>query len=103
MSGAGASRGDEERGLLEEWVSAGVSPVRYLVARVAGFFVAAAIAVAATSAAIDAGAISAGTALHLQAVIEVSTAPLAGASACYALVGGVGHVPASPGATLGGP
>ena len=36
ISGAGASRGDEERGLLDEWVSAGVSPIRYLVARVAG-------------------------------------------------------------------
>ncbi|OLD50672.1 MAG: hypothetical protein AUI42_02220 [Actinobacteria bacterium 13_1_40CM_2_65_8] len=101
ISGAGASRGDEERGLLDEWVSAGVSPVRYLVARVAGFFVAAAIAVAATSAAIDAGAISAGTALDLQAVTEVSIALLAVVIASYAIVVVIGQLTASRSATIG--
>src|SRR2546428_13904491 len=84
ISGAGASLGDEERGLLDEWVSAGVSPVRYLVARVAGFFVAAAIAVVATSAAIDAGAISAGTALGLQGGTRGSVGLLPGGNASSA-------------------
>src|SRR5438445_3001749 len=101
ISGAGASRGDEERGLLDEWVSAGVSPIRYLVARVAGFFVAAAIAVVATSAAIDAGAISAGTALDLQAVTEVSIALLAVVIASYAIVVVIGQLTASRSATIG--
>src|SRR5256712_11249268 len=87
ISGAGASLGDEERGLLDEWVSAGVSPVRYLVARVAGFFVAAAIAVAATSAAIDAGAISAGTARDQQAAVGDFVAVLAAGVADAAVLG----------------
>jgi len=101
ISGAGASRGDEDRGLVDEWVSAGVSPIRYLVARVTGFVAAAAIAVAATSAAIDAGAISAGTSLDLVAVTEVSVALLAVVIASYAVVVVIGQLTSSRGATVG--
>lgn len=101
VSAAGASRGDEDRGLIEEWVGAGVSPTRYLAARVTGFVMAAAIAVAATSAAIDAGAIGAGTPLDIRAVAEVSVALLAVVIASYAIVIVVGQLTPSRSATIG--
>ncbi len=101
ISAAGASRGDEDRGLLDGWISSGVSRVRYLVARLIGFVVAAAIAVAATSAAIDLGAISAGTALEVRAVVEVSVALLALVVACYAIVVVIAQLTSSRNATLG--
>lgn len=37
LAGAGAGRGDEERGLVEQWLGAGVSRIRYLVARLAAY------------------------------------------------------------------
>jgi ABC-2 type transport system permease protein len=101
VSGAGATRGDEDRGLVDEWISAGVSPVRYLVARTVGFVAAAAIAIAGTSAAIDAGAISAGAPLDLVAVTEVSVALLAVVIATYAIVVVIGQLTSSRGATIG--
>jgi ABC-2 type transport system permease protein len=37
ISGSGSSRGDEERGLVEQWLAAGVGRARYLITRVAVF------------------------------------------------------------------
>lgn len=45
ISASGSGRGDEERGLVEQWLAAGVGRARYLVARVAVF---AAVAVVTT-------------------------------------------------------
>ena len=101
VSAAGASRGDEDRGLLDEWISAGVGPMRYLVSRFIGFVAAATIAVAATSAAIDAGAVSAGRPLDVAAVIEVSVALLALVVACWAIVVVIAQLAASRNATIG--
>jgi len=42
LSGTGAGRGDEERGLVEEWLAAGVSRGRWLVTRALAFAVVAA-------------------------------------------------------------
>jgi len=86
MSASGATRGDEERGLIDEWVSAGAGPWRYIAARFGGFLIAAIVSVAATSAAIDVGAIAAGSALGTTAVVEQSLAVLAVTLACYAVV-----------------
>src|SRR5205085_8073240 len=46
LAGTGAGRGDEERGLVELWLSTGVSRMRVIAARVAGFAVVSAAAVA---------------------------------------------------------
>ena len=81
MSAAGATRGDEERGLLEQWLAMGVSRTRYLVMRFIGFVLCAAIAVAITSAAIDLGAVLAGSSLPLRPVAQVSVA-LLGLTVC---------------------
>jgi len=37
ISASGSGRGDEERGLVEQWIAAGISRARYLVSRVAVF------------------------------------------------------------------
>src|ERR1700680_1615815 len=59
LSAAGASRGDEERGLVEEWLAAGVGRNRYIVTRVLTFALTAVIAITLTSAVLDLGAIGA--------------------------------------------
>ena len=46
ITASGAARGDEERGHVEMWLSAGVSRARYLTARVVGFSIAAAASLA---------------------------------------------------------
>ncbi len=85
MSAAGATRGDEERGLVEQWLSTGVSRARYVLTRYGMFALLAAITIAATSASIDLGAIGAGSALPLGPVVEVSVALLALTLTVYAL------------------
>lgn len=45
MAATGAGRGDEERGLVEHWLSAGVSRGSYLASRIAAFLVLAALVV----------------------------------------------------------
>src|SRR5256885_12911592 len=61
MSAAGATRGDEERGLVEQWLGAGGSRLRYVRSRFVGIPVAVVFEVALNSTAIDAGAAAAGT------------------------------------------
>ncbi|HYM51759.1 MAG TPA: hypothetical protein VET65_14470 [Candidatus Limnocylindrales bacterium] len=100
LSAAGATRGDEERGLVEQWLGAGVGRARYLLTRVGVFAVAAAIAIALTSAAIEVGAAGAGSVLPAQPVGEVSLALLALTLAVYAMSMAaaqfvVGRVPAT--------
>ena len=46
LAGTGAGRGDEERGLIELWLSTGVSRTRLIAGRVAGFAAVAAISIA---------------------------------------------------------
>jgi len=46
LAGTGAGRGDEERGLIELWLSAGVSRTRLMAVRVAGFAAVAAVSIA---------------------------------------------------------
>ena len=46
ITATGAARGDEERGHVDMWLSAGVSRARYLAARVVGFSIAAAASLA---------------------------------------------------------
>jgi ABC-2 type transport system permease protein len=60
LAGTGAARGDEERGLTESWLAAGVSRLRWLLTRSAGFLVAAALSTAAACVATQLGTIIAG-------------------------------------------
>src|SRR5213080_1201785 len=57
LAGTGAGRGDEERGLVELWLSTGASRMRLIATRVAGFAAVAAASIAVMLAVTDAGAI----------------------------------------------
>jgi len=85
LSASGATRGDEERGLIEQWRSAGVSSLRYLVTRFALFAVTAVIAIALTSAAIYVGALPSKLPLDTGAFVELSIALLGLTLTCYAI------------------
>jgi ABC-2 type transport system permease protein len=56
LAGTGAGRGDEERGLVELWLSTGASRMRLVGARVAGFATVAALSIAVMLAVTDIGA-----------------------------------------------
>jgi len=101
LSAAGATRGDEERGLIEEWLAAGVGRLRYLATRFIGFAISAVIAITLTSAAIDTGAASAGSALPTGPLLEVSVALLGLTLAVYALTTVVAQLTVSRGAAAG--
>jgi ABC-2 type transport system permease protein len=68
LAGSGAARGDEERGLTEAWLSAGVSRARWLVTRSAGFLVAALLSVVATCLATELGSVIAGETVGIGAM-----------------------------------
>jgi ABC-2 type transport system permease protein len=101
MSAAGATRGDEERGLLEAWFAAGVSQARYLGTRFLMFAISAAIAVALTSGAIEIGALGGGSALPLGPLVQVSLALLATTLTVYALTTVVAQLATSRGGAAG--
>src|SRR5258706_5752165 len=48
LASTGAGRGEEERGLTEFWLAAGVSRLRWLVTRTAGFFAVAVVVLIVT-------------------------------------------------------
>src|SRR5205807_9454362 len=56
LAGTGAGRGDEERGLVELWLSTGASRLSLIAARVAGFAAVAALSLAVMPAVTDIGA-----------------------------------------------
>ena len=85
MSAAGATRGDEERGLVEQWLCRGASRVRYLATRYVVFVVAAAAAIGLSSAAIYLGAVQGGNTVDTGAIFEGSLALLAVTLVCYAV------------------
>src|SRR5213080_3458987 len=56
LAGTGAGRGDEERGLVELWLSTGPSRMRLIASRAAGFAAVAAVSTAVMLAVTDVGA-----------------------------------------------
>jgi putative exporter of polyketide antibiotics len=85
MSAAGASRGDEEHGLVEQWLCRVAGRTRYLATRYLVFLIAAIATIGASSAAIVLGAAPGGNTVDVGAVAEESLALLAVTVVCYAL------------------
>jgi ABC-2 type transport system permease protein len=68
LAATGAGRGDEEKGLTEAWLTAGVSRVRWLGVRTAAFVVVATASLAVTLAATELGTVIANDPLPVRAV-----------------------------------
>jgi len=68
LAGSGAARGDEERGLTEAWLSAGVSRVRWLITRSGGFGIAALLSVVATCVGTELGTLIVGEPVSIVAM-----------------------------------
>jgi ABC-2 type transport system permease protein len=93
MCAAGAARGDEQRGLVAEWLVAGVSTTRYVAARFSAFALTALVVVVLTSAAIDIGAGATGSWLELWPLAAVSASLLALVVCIYGIGFAAGQVP----------
>ncbi|HLJ67092.1 MAG TPA: ABC transporter permease subunit [Chloroflexota bacterium] len=85
IAATGATRGDEDHGLVEVWLSSPVGPGRYIATRFQAFALAALIAVVATSATIRLTIAGLGYSLDLPAVAGDSVALLALTLVCYGL------------------
>jgi ABC-2 type transport system permease protein len=85
MSASGATRGDEDHGLVEQWLCRGAGRVRYLATRYLVFLVAAVVAIGLSSAAIYAGAVQGGNTVDASAVFQNSLALFSVTAVCYAL------------------
>src|SRR5262245_770797 len=83
MAACGAIRREEERGLVEAWLTSGAGRVRYVATRVAAFVLVATAAIAATAGATLAGAAAGGFSLPLDSLAEVSVALLGLTLACF--------------------
>jgi ABC-2 type transport system permease protein len=85
IAGSGAARGDEERGLVEQWLASGVRRSHYLLTRVAAFAVVAVGTTAAMLAAAWLGATASGEALDALDLTKQGVAILALALCCYGI------------------
>src|SRR5258708_21153963 len=77
VSGSGATRGDEERGLVEAVLASGVTRSRWLASRVIGYAAMALIAALAGGLGLVAGVAVGGEAINLGPVVKISVAPAA--------------------------
>lgn len=85
IAGSGAARGDEERGLVEQWLAAGVRRSRYLLTRVAAFTVVALGTIAAMMLAAWLGAIVSGEELDPGDLAKQGIAVVSLALCCFGI------------------
>jgi ABC-2 type transport system permease protein len=101
MSAVGATRGDEERGMVELWLAAGASRARYLAVRYLVFAFVATVSVVLTTLSIDLGAARSGQALDPAALVGLALALLGMVLAVYALAALAAQTVASRSAAAG--
>lgn len=85
IAGSGAGRGDEERGLVETWLAAGVTRRGYLAVRCVGFIVVAAASTAAVLGLTWLGSLVAGETLAAAALLLQGLDLIVLASLCFAV------------------
>ncbi|HKB34156.1 MAG TPA: ABC transporter permease subunit [Candidatus Dormibacteraeota bacterium] len=85
VSGSGATRGDEERGLVEAVLASGVTRSRWLASRVIGYAAMALIAALAGGLGLVAGVAVGGESINLGPVVEICVALAALGLSCYSL------------------
>jgi ABC-2 type transport system permease protein len=96
LAAAGAARGEEERGLVEQWLAAGVPRTRLVFARFAAFAGVAAAAVTLIGAVAYAGAAGYGKPLDAVGLVGKSLALFAFGLACYAIAFAFAQLAGSP-------
>jgi putative exporter of polyketide antibiotics len=85
VAASGAGRGDEERGLVEQWTAAGVGRLRYVASRAAAFALVGMVVLTATIAAAALGAAAAGEPISTTALAAQGLAMLTLLLCCYAI------------------
>jgi ABC-2 type transport system permease protein len=85
ISATGAVRGEEERGLIEQWLAAGVSRRRWVLVRVCAFSIVAAASLAVTGVATQLGAVLGGSSLPWDGLALESAGLLALTVCCFAV------------------
>lgn len=101
IAASGAARGDEERGLVEQWLAAGIRRSRYLLTRVAAFTVVAVATIVAMMAAAWLGAIVSGEELDPGRLAKQGIAVVSLALCCFAIALAVAQVRATPAGAAG--
>ena len=84
LAASGAGRGDEERGLVEAWVAAGVTRLRYILTRVVAFLLAATASIAVMMGFAYLGSVIGEEALSAGALALQGVALLACTAFCFA-------------------
>ena len=85
VSASGAARGDEERGVVESVLAAGLPRLGWLASRVTGFFIAGLIAALASGLGLAAGAAGGGDSVGAVPLVEMALALGALGLSCYSL------------------
>jgi len=85
VSGSGAARGDEERGLVEAVLAASLTRLRWIASRLAGFAAASFVAATFGGIGLVLGAMNGGESVSFGSVLEQSVALAALALSCYTL------------------
>jgi ABC-2 type transport system permease protein len=85
VSGSGAARGDEERGLVESVLAASLPRFAWIASRVTGFAAASFVAALAAGLALVAGAAIGGESVGMRPVLEIAVALAALGLSCYSL------------------
>jgi ABC-2 type transport system permease protein len=85
VSGSGAARGDEERGLVEAVLASGLTRSRWLASRVIGYALTTFVAALAGGLGLVAGAAGGGESVGLGPVLEICAALAALGLSCYSL------------------
>jgi ABC-2 type transport system permease protein len=85
VSGSGATRGDEERGLVEAVLASGLTRSRWLASRVIGYALMALVAALAGGLGLVAGVAGGGESINLGPVVEICVALAALGLSCYSL------------------
>lgn len=86
FSASGAGRGDEERGLVEAWLAAGLARRQLLLWRVGVYVLGALVFALVTGAAAEAGSVAAGSSLPVTGLLGQAIALAALGTCCYAIV-----------------
>jgi len=95
LSGVGGTRGDEDRGLVETWLAAGLSRWRFLLARFGVFALAALASVLVIAVLTELGSVKAGSPLAFDRLLELVLPTALLGAWCYAFAALVAQATAS--------